>query len=687
MLQASRIFKTVRRKTAWTAAAILSASVFSTAVAQAQTVDHAASYYHYSLGHMYADLASINGSPDYIRKAIENYKLAIKEDPNTPMLSEELSELYIQTGRLREAQSDAEDALKANPNDINAHRMLGRIFTRQIGDSQEHRIDETMLKKSIEEYKKITGLDPKDVDSWLMLGRLNKVAQNSVDAQNAYKKALEVDPDNEDALTGLAMVYADLGDNTEAADLLKKLAAKNPTARSLQALAAAYEQMHEYALAAETLKRTQELNPPPPNAAELKRFMAADLRRAQQYQEALKVYQELVKEEPSDAESYLRMSNIYTQLRDFTKAREAEDKARAIEPNNLDVRYNEVTILESEGKAAEAIARLKEILDTTAKKNYSKDEKGNRIELLDRLWTLYRLSDQTEPAVETLRQISELDHERDAAVEALIVDTYRIGKDLTKAKTEADEALKRWPEDRTLRVAHATVLGDLGQTEAAAGELRKLLDGKNDREIYLDLAAYVYDRARKFEEEGKALDAADKLSVSKDDKEAVWFQRGAMYEKMKKIDLAEAEFRKILEINPDSAATMNYLGYMLADRNVKLAEALSLITKALDKEPNNGAYLDSLGWVYFKMNRLPEAEENLRQALMRTPRDATVHDHMGDVLLRESKVREAIAQWQMSLQEFEASSPAEVEPGDIAKVRSKLEAARVRLAKEDNRKN
>ena len=226
MLQASRTFKAARRNAAWTAAIMLGASAFS---AQAQTVDHAAAYYHYSLGHMYADLASINGSSEYIKKAIENYKLAIKEDPQTPMLGEELSELYIQTGRLREAQSDAEEALKANPNDVNAHRMLGRIFTRQIGDSQEHRIDEAMLKKSIEEYKKITELDPKDVDSWLMLGRLHKVAQNSVDAQNAYKKALEVDPDNEDALTGLAMVYADLGDNTSAADLLKKLAAKNPS--------------------------------------------------------------------------------------------------------------------------------------------------------------------------------------------------------------------------------------------------------------------------------------------------------------------------------------------------------------------------------------------------------------------------------------------------------------------------
>jgi len=676
MLEASLIRK------AWTIAAI---GGFLTASGQAQTVDRAAAYYHYSLGHMYADLASQNGSADYIKKAIENYKLAIKEDPQTPMLSEELSELYIQTGRLREAQSDAEEALKANPNDINAHRMLGRIYTRQIGDSQDHRIDEGMLKKSVDEYKKITELDPKDTDSWLMLGRLEKVAQNSVEAQHAYKKALEIDPDNEDALTGLAMVYADLGDTTQAADLLKKLAAKNPTPRSLQALAAAYEQMHEYALAAETLKRTLELSPP--NATELKRFLAADLRKATQLQEALKVYQDLVTEEPSDAESYLRISNIYTQLRDFAKAREAEDKARAIEPNNLEIRYNEVVILESEGKMSEATGRLKEILDTTAKKNYTKEERDNRIILLERLSGFYSLNDQIEPAVEALRQVAELDHDQDAAMAAKIVLTYRLGKDLTKAQREADAALKKWPEDRALRASRADVLADMGQTDAAAAEMRKLLDGKSDLEIYLELAGQIYDRGRKFDEEAKALDAAEKLAVSKEDKIGIWFQRGAMYEKMKKIDLAEVEFRKILEVSPDYAPALNYLGYMLADRNVKLAEALTLITKALDLEPNSGAYLDSLGWVYFKMNRLPEAEENLRQALLRTPRDATVHDHMGDVLLRESKVKEAIAQWQLSLQEFEKSLPADVDPGDVAKVKSKLEAARVRLAKEGNPKN
>ncbi|HVO96716.1 MAG TPA: tetratricopeptide repeat protein [Bryobacteraceae bacterium] len=662
-----------------TACTVAMVACLAASVASAQAPDRASAYYHYSLGHMYADLASINGSSEYIRKAIENYKLAIKEDPKTPMIAEELSDLYIQTGRLREMQNDAEEALKANPNDINAHRMLGRIFTRQIGDSQERRIDESMLKKAIDEYKKITSLDPKDTDSWVMLGRLEKVAQNSVEAQNAYKKALEIDVDNEDALTGLAMVYADLGDSTSAADLLKKLAAKNPTPRSLQALAAAYEQMREYSLAAETLRRTLELSPP--NAADLKRSMAADLRKAQKFQEALKVYQDLVAEEPNDAESYLRMSNIYTQLRDFAKAREAEDKARAIEPNNLEVRYNEVSILESQGKTADAIQRLKEILDTTAKRNYSREDRENRILLLERLSGLYRMNDQTDLAVDALRQIGELDHDKDAVVAAEIVDTYRLGKDFAKAQKESDAAMKKWPEDRTLRIVRATLLADIGQIDAAAADMKKLMDGKGDRQMYIALAQ-IYDKGRKFDDEAKALDAADKLAANKEEKEDVWFQRGAMFEKTKKIDLAEAEFRKILEINPDSAPTLNYLGYMLADRNVKLAEALELVTKALDKDPNNGAYLDSLGWVYFKLNRLPEAEENLRQALLRTPRDATVHDHMGDVLLRESKVKEAIAQWQLSLKEFEAGSPGDADPGDIAKVRSKLESAKVRLAKE-----
>ena len=178
------------------------------------------------------------------------------------------------------------------------------------------------------------------------------------------------------------------------------------------------------------------------------------------------------------------------------------------------------------------------------------------------------------------------------------------------------------------------------------------------------------------------LDAAEKLSVSDDDKGTVYFMRGAMHERMKSYDAAEVEFRKALALDPESASVLNYLGYMLADRNVRLEEALKLINQALELEPDSAAFLDSLGWVYYRMGKLEEAETYLRRSLQRSPHDATVRDHLGDVLFKRGKLREAIAEWQLSLKEWEASSPADKDPAEVAKVNKKLEGAKVRLARE-----
>jgi tetratricopeptide (TPR) repeat protein len=130
--------------------------------------------------------------------------------------------------------------------------------------------------------------------------------------------------------------------------------------------------------------------------------------------------------------------------------------------------------------------------------------------------------------------------------------------------------------------------------------------------------------------------------------------------------------------------TLNYLGYMWADKGEKLPEALKMIRKAVESEPWNGAYLDSLGWVYFKMGEYELAEDNLRQAVNRDQTDATVHMHLGDLYEKTGRIRLAAAQWELSLADFAKSSPADVEPGDVVKVQKKLESARVKLAKEEN---
>jgi len=159
--------------------------------------------------------------------------------------------------------------------------------------------------------------------------------------------------------------------------------------------------------------------------------------------------------------------------------------------------------------------------------------------------------------------------------------------------------------------------------------------------------------------------------------------RGAMYERMKKFDVAEAEFRKVLELDSDNAGAMNYLGYMLADRDVRLEEAYQLVKKALDLDPQNGAYLDSLGWVYYRQGKLNEAEGLLVQALDHMSQgDPTVHDHLGDVYFKLGKTKDAITQWQASLKEFQAGAQSDSDPEEVASVGKKLESARVRLAKE-----
>jgi tetratricopeptide (TPR) repeat protein len=653
------------------------------AAAPAPQVDKAAAYYNYSLGHLYAELAAAYGNRgEYFNKAVDAYRAALKADPSATFISEELSDLYIQSGRLREAVSEAEDALKQNPNDLNSRRLLARIYTHLIGDSQTNQIDPDMVKKAVEQYQKITETDPKDVDSWIMLGRLQKALQNSTEALAAYKKALAIDPENEDAMTGMATVYADLGDNRAAAEMLQKVADKDPNPRSLTSLASVYEQLKDYSLAAEMLRRAVQQQP---GNSDLKRALAEDLLLSNQLDDALKLYQAAVAEDPRDEHSELRISQIYRQKRDFVKAREAADKAKEIAPDDLEVQYNDVNLLEAEGKIPEAIKTLKGIVDQTTKKSYTAAEKSSRSFLLQSLAELQRTIEQYNAAVDTFHQLADLDPDSGSRVAAEIIETYREAKDYPKAQAEGDAAAKKYPNDRFIITAQAAVLSDLGKTDQAVAETRKLLGGKTDRDVYFSLAD-IYEKSKNWSEMAKVLDSAEKLSQSSDEKQMVDFRRGAMYERMKNYQAAEAEFRKVLALNPDNDAALNYLGFMLADRDVRLDEAREMIVKALSREPNSGAYLDSLGWVYFRQNKLPEAEDKLREALQYMSRDPTVHDHLGEVYFREGKVREAIAQWQSSLREWQAGPPSDLDHGEMSKVQKKLEDAKVRLARETGAK-
>lgn len=647
--------------------------------ARPQAPDRASAYYHAALGHLYAELAAqFGGRGEYVQKAIENYRLAVLHDPESPALAEELAGLYVQSGQIRTAVAEFEEAVRRNPGDVNSRRILGRLYAARIREGQSTRMNEDMLKQAIAQYEKVVEMAPQDKETWLMLGRLYKLLQNSPASERAFKKVLEIDESNEDALTGLAMVYSDLGDTASASRMLKRVAEKNPSMRTLLALASAYEQLRHYDEAAETYRRALELNP---DNLDLKRAWAQSLFSAEDYEKAGAAFEELLQAEPNDLLALLRLSQIHRQKQEFAKAEEYARRASKLDPSNLEVQYNEVSLLEAQGKLAEAIARLKEILGAIERRPSSFGDRSNRSILLERLGLLHRMAEQTQEAVAAFRAMAQADPDAAPRAASQIIDALRAAKDFPAAEKEARAALQKFPADRMVKSLAAAVYADLGRFKEAESLLKSSFDGKNDRETWISLAQ-VYEKQKNFSEMARALGEAAGLSTTNEEKEVVLFMRGAMYERQKKYEPAEAEFRKVLEINPKSASAMNYLGYMLADRNVRLQEALELVRKAVALEPNNSAFLDSLGWVYYRLNRLEEAAEWLQKSLARSSRDPTVHDHMGDVYYSLDRLKDAVQHWERSLKEWQSNAPGDVDHEEVAKVRKKLENARVRLARE-----
>ena len=149
-----------------------------------------------------------------------------------------------------------------------------------------------------------------------------------------------------------------------------------------------------------------------------------------------------------------------------------------------------------------------------------------------------------------------------------------------------------------------------------------------------------------------------------------------MLEREKKLDAADAVFREALSLEPDSAPVLNYLGYMNVDRGAHVEEATRFIERAVALDPENGAYLDSLGWAQYHAGRLELAEQNVRKALLKQPNNAVVVDHLADILAKLGKHAEAVELWKRSLL-------AEDEEGELdrVKVEAKVREAQTGLAK------
>lgn len=642
--------------------------------------DHAASYYHAGLAHLYEEMAVNAGRPDYAAQAVEEYKLALNADPNSTELQDGLADLYFKIGRIREAVTAAQDQIKKNPDDVAAHSLLGRIYLRSLGNVQGGQSSQ-VLQLAIAEYEKLAQLKPDDIENHLLLGQLYGLNHDSAKAEAEFKAAQKIDANSEEVVLNMARLYSEQGDLQRAAKVLAAVPRDDSTARIAYALGATYDQLKEPEKAAAAYQQAVDMEP---DNLDAQRGLANALLTAGQLDQALKIFDQIVAAEPQDGQSQVHISEIQRRQGHYDEALATLKKAKPLAQDSLELSYNEALTYDALGRYDDAISTLTTMLADTshADGKYDDGEKSNRAVFLDRLGIIYREQGKTTEAVAAYKQMVDLGGEYIARGYQGEVDSYRDAQQWKQATAAAAEAAKAMPKDRGVQMMYAGQLADTGNATEGIALAKSQLTGNpaDDRDTEISIAQ-IDIRLKRWNEAAEELNKAEALAKKPEDKIYVYFVRGTLYDRQKMYDQAEAEFRKALAIEPQNPTILNYLGYMFADRGVHLTEALQLIRKAVQLDPQNYAYLDSLGWVYYKSGQYALAEENLRKANERSNSDPTVHDHLGEVYEKTGKLKLAVVQWERSLTEYAHSLPADVDPSDVAKVQHKLDNARVKLAR------
>jgi tetratricopeptide (TPR) repeat protein len=644
-------------------------------------------YYYFMMGHLSEQQYEATGKPELATRAIDSYKKALDLAPNSPVIMERLAETRAKAQQLREAVEEARAVLKLDPDNVDAHRLLARIYVRTLGDLNAGDAQKENLSKAIVEFQAILKIQPDDTYSSLWLARLYRFENHHTDAEKVLRDVLARDPGNGPALEQLSQLLIDEGRSQEAVKILSDAAGNSSSPEVYDLLGDAYAQAKDYPKSEEAYRKAAEEDPDDPGHLH---GLAQALMEQDKYAEALEQFKKLSEVEPGTAENYMRMAQLYRRMGKFDLAESSLLRAKQLKPGNLEVLYNEALLYEDQGRFEDAVKVLSDAIagvknqtgaPSSSNGDASADNNPNALAILyEQLGHAYREEQNYPAAIKTYQEMGQLGAEAQKRAQMLLIDTYRENRDLDRAIAETKKLLDASPKDPSLTVTLAMLYAEKSDTETATKLLNGLLRGnESDQEIYLNIAQ-AQERGKKYDDAEKSAAKAEELSVDAESKQSAWFLQGAIYERQRKFDQAEEEFRKVLDVNPNSASVLNYYGYMLADRGVRLAEATAMIQKAVAQEPSNGAYLDSLGWAYYKQNKLTEAEEALRKAADRESHDPTILGHLGDVYAKLGQSDRAAQYWERALAEWQRAVPADYEADKVNELDAQLKNLKRRTA-------
>ena len=638
---------------------------------------HADAYYEFLLGHLDEIKYESSEQEADADKSIDEYKKALEIEPNSPVILERLAEIYAKSQHTRDAVIQAQAALKLDADNVDAHRLLAHIYVRTLGDLGAGEVQKESVAKAVEQFQAILKLDPNDTYSALWLARLYRFENQHDDAERVLRDVLKHDPENGPALEQLSQILVDEGRSQDAIALLTQAAGDSSSPDIYGLLGDAYAQEKDYAKAEDAYRKA--VDEDPDDAGHLHE-LAQVLLTEEKYAEALEQFKKLSTMEPDSYENYIRMAQLYRRLGNFDDAETSLLRAKQLAPGNLEILYNEALLYEDQNRYADAVKVLSDAI-AGIKGQSSNENSPNALAILyEQLGHAYSEEQNYSAAIETYQDMRKLGPEASQRAQMLLIEAYRDSRDLDHAIDETKKALADTPKDGQLTVTLAMLYGEKTDTDDASKLLQGLMQGNaNDQELFLDLAQ-VQEQGHRYAEAEQSATKAEQLAHAGVDKEAAWFMLGAIYERQKKYEQAEQEFRKVLDQNPNNAAVLNYYGYMLADRGVRLEEATALIQRAVKQEPTNGAYLDSLGWAYYKASKLAEAEEYLQKATERDGHDPTILGHLADVYLKMGQTDRAVSLMEKARTEWQRAVPSDYEPDKVSDLDAQLKMLKKRLA-------
>ena len=548
--------------------------------------------------------------------AIAAYKKAMELDPQAADIPAELAALYLRQNNMSEARATAELALKVTPANREANRVLGIVYAAMVdggrGDSGSRRRQAPAAS---------------DENIATAIHHLELAIEGA---------ARESDPN---VRATLARLYLRADQYGKAIPLLNDLVRQEPGWQDgPMLLIDAYEHERRWSDAAHAYEDLVEQSP---RSVELKMRYASALLKAggrENLTKARELLDGVLTTRPTDGQTLYLMSQTQRQLGD---AKGAEDTARRLIEQNGKSPWGYYALAE----ALEERRQYQAVIDSLAPIVAAPSPGFDTTVLLPHLGFAYQEIGEHDKAIATF-EAARGKSPGDPNLASYLVEANMAAKKYAAAIEAAQSALNEHPDDLRLIRLKAQALRRSGKADQGIALLEgSLKQHGDDPTAYIALAQLYADAERtpqavRVLQEGQSKFPSD---VS------LMFELGSVYDRQKKYPDAEAQFKRILNHDPDNAPALNYLGYMLAERGVRLDESVNFLKKALQIEPENGSYLDSLGWAYFKADKLDLAEDNLRKAADQLKTNSVIQEHYGEVLFKLGRYDDAIAAWTRAL--------------------------------------